>query len=519
MNRVLEFISSFQAFPALLKWPVLALLALLVLTFFGRIYCRYLCALGVVQSIVGKVFHPRRHVRRVCARLPESRPQRIVRWTVFLLFALLLPLGFSGVASMVEPWSIFGKACTFFVPGLVVFSVILVLSASTDGRIWCNWICPLGTVFNLFSKYSRHFDKVGKGCAACRKCFAEDKSSTKRQEDCGVTRRDTLQAVAVLAADKLTDGGFEPVSLPGVPNRKRSILPPGAVDRDKFFKKCIGCGVCVASCPGKCLKGSLKFGSFGQVELDFTKGYCRIKCDYICARVCPAGALENLQGIDRKDVHMGHAVFKTDLCVRTTKGDKCLSCVRKCPVKAIKIVNEMPVVDKRACIGCGACEHVCPSRPMPAIFVSGIEKQRVVRPMNEADLIDEMALLIQRGEASVIVAHAGIMENIEKGSGIRPLYDLYSAGKLEGAVVADKVIGRAAAAILAAGKAKTLFAALLSEDAIPVLESAGIKWTAAQKTDRILNRAKNDCCPFETMVSGTADVLEMVEIIGKALNK
>jgi hypothetical protein len=156
---------------------------------------------------------------------------------------------------------------------------------------------------------------------------------------------------------------------------------------------------------------------------------------------------------------------------------------------------------------------------MPAIFVSGLEKQRVVRPMNESDLISEMAMLIERGQASVVVAKAGVIKNIEKGSGIRPLYELYLSGDLTGAVVADKVIGRAAAAILAAGKARVLFAGLISEDAIAILENANIKWSASKKTDKILNRAKTDCCPFETMVSGKTDVLEMVEIIGKALNK
>ena len=47
-------------------------------------------------------------------------------------------------------------------------------------------------------------------------------------------------------------------------------------------------------------------------------------------------------------------------------------------------------MDKGACIGCGACEHVCPARPMPAIFVKGFEKQRVVRPMSKDDVAAEL---------------------------------------------------------------------------------------------------------------------------------
>jgi ferredoxin len=322
-----------------------------------------------------------------------------------------------------------------------------------------------------------------------------------------------------LAAAKIGDGGFADVSLPGVPNRKRSVLPPGAVKRASFLHKCLGCGLCIGVCPGQCLKQSFKFGSFGQVELDFTEGYCRINCDSKCARVCPSGAIELLGDVERKDIHMGHALFKKDLCVRVTNGDPCTACERKCPVKAIKIVAGFPVVDKSACIGCGACEHVCPARPMPAIFVSGFENQRVVTKMGETDLIKEMALLVDRGDASAVVAKNGVIVAIEKGSGVRPLMALFEEGVLEGAIVADKVIGRAAAAILAAGKVKTLYASLLSDDALDILESAGIKWTAGERTSKILNRAKTGCCPFEDMVKGKTDPTEIVEIVRKALNK
>ncbi len=63
----------------------------------------------------------------------------------------------------------------------------------------------------------------------------------------------------------------------------------------------------------------------------------------------------------------------------------CKGCVRKCPVQAIHLVKGFPVVDRDACIGCGACEHVCPARPQPAIAVKGYEVQRIVTPMAETD--------------------------------------------------------------------------------------------------------------------------------------
>ena len=38
----------------------------------------------------------------------------------------------------------------------------------------------------------------------------------------------------------------------------------------------------------------------------------------------------------------------------------------------------IPTVDDERCIGCGACEHLCPSRPYSAIHVEGIEVQREI---------------------------------------------------------------------------------------------------------------------------------------------
>ena len=36
----------------------------------------------------------------------------------------------------------------------------------------------------------------------------------------------------------------------------------------------------------------------------------------------------------------------------------------------------IPVVDENRCIGCGACENLCPARPLAAIYVEGHEQHR-----------------------------------------------------------------------------------------------------------------------------------------------
>ncbi len=378
-------------------------LAVLLLTpLVGRLFCECFCPLGIVQSLVNWAFHRRTKVRRVCTRLPESKRQRIVRWAVLSVVVVLIATGLGAIGWCLTPYSIYGKALTLFVPGVALFGLVVALAAVGKGRIWCNWICPVGTLFSILSKKSVCASKVGKGCGNCKACFgggsaplsrtpqprAGDTPTQERRGDLaetdrseGITRRDTLKGVVVLAAaevvEKTTDGGLAPVSLPGVPARSVPVLPPGSVDRRAFNIKCVGCGLCIANCRGGCLKPSTSLMRLGQPEMDFRYDYCLVGCAQWCAKACPAGAIRLLDGVARKDIHVGRAIWKRDLCIRSkAKPVKCTACSRKCPVGAIRIVEGFPVVNEEACIGCGACEHVCPARPLPAIFVDGFERQR-----------------------------------------------------------------------------------------------------------------------------------------------
>ena len=496
-----------------LLWGALATLLL------GRFFCEAICPLGIVQSFVSWICHPKTHVRRVCTRLPETKAQRIVRWSIVGVGVALGACGCMGLVTMIVPISVFGKAVALWWPGVVVFAVVVVLAAVGDGRWWCNWICPFGTVYNLVAKITLCKNKVGKGCGNCRCCFARGEVKVKgegeQRNETDLTRRETLKGVAVLAvADKLTDGGFAEVSLPGVPERGTPVLPPGAGDRTSFYLKCASCQLCIVNCPGKCLVQSTDLKTFGQPVMDFRGGYCLGTC-VKCGEICPELAIRKLQIVQRPNVHIGEAVWKRDLCLRTTEKENCTACVRKCPVQAIHLVQDVPVVDRQKCIGCGACEHVCPARPMPAIYVKGYEMQRVVNPIAEADLLKEMRTRIDAG-ASVVVARGGVIIAEETGRGLDPLLKLFEAGKLQGAVVMDKVVGRASAAICAEGGAKKVCTLLAGEGAKAIFDARGIPFETAQTVERILNHEKTDSCPMEKAVAGLDEPKKMVEAIRKA---
>ena len=503
------------------------LVVLLLTPIVGRLFCECFCPLGIIQSIVNWIFHPKAKVRRVCTRLPESHAQQTVRWTVLAVSVVLAATGFGAIGWLLTPYSIYGKALTLFAPGVAIFAAVVVLAALGKGRLWCNWICPVGTLFNILSKKSVCAHKIGPGCANCKACFGtgaagRTANETGKTDGTSVTRREALKGVAVLAAteaiEKTTDGGYAPVSLPGVPERPAAVLPPGAVDRKVFNVKCVACGLCITNCKGNCLSASTNLKRFGQPEMDFRRGYCLLGCNYSCGHVCPTGAINWIPRLARKNVHMGHAIWKKDICIRTTDGVECTACSRKCPVGAIHIVEGFPVVDKAVCIGCGACEHVCPARPMPAIFVKGFERQRLVWPIDEGGLLAEMKTLVMSG-VSCVAAKDGVIVAQEKGRGIMPIMKLLSDGKLAHALVVDKVVGRAAAAICIVGKAKKVHAMMMSADAASLLKAHGVEASADKTVPKILNRDLTDGCPMEQTVEGLDDPAEMVKALKERVMK
>lgn len=332
----------------------------------------------------------------------------------------------------------------------------------------------------------------------------------------------TVVACAV-ADEKTTDGGYAEVSFPGTPARERPVLPPGAVSIDRFRRTCVSCQLCVTRCPNGVLRPARGARFARQPEMGFEKGYCRPECT-TCGQVCPAGAIHPLAPADKPNVHVGFAVWHKERCLAAAEGVSCTACERHCPVNAITLVAanpadkaapKVPVVDRDRCIGCGACEHLCPARPLPALVVEGLELQREVRRMGEADVLEEARVLFSQNKAAVVLVKHGVIVAQNQGGGVSPLLALYDTRPkdLAGAWVIDKVIGRAAAAIAVAGGAARVHGVLISAEAEAFLKEKGILCSGDTKVPRILNRSRDGLCPLEASVQGLSEPLEMVKAL------
>lgn len=206
-----------------------------------------------------------------------------------------------------------------------------------------------------------------------------------------LSRRAFLSATGLLALEGMAqaqavkvDGGLAPIADKVAPPRETPLTPPGAQGLAHLDKHCTSCQLCVAACPNQVLRPSKHLKRWLRPEMSYERGYCRPECTK-CSSVCPTGAIRPISTAEKSALQIGHAVWVKARCVVLTDGVSCGNCARHCPSGAIHMAPsdpkdldspKIPMIDPERCIGCGACEHLCPSRPLSAIYVEGHERHR-----------------------------------------------------------------------------------------------------------------------------------------------
>ena len=243
-----------------------------------------------------------------------------------------------------------------------------------------------------------------------RRAEKENNMNEKNPED--LSRRSFLAitgtavaAATLKAQEKTTDGGLAVIEEKKIPVRETPLTPPGSLSAKNMQQHCTACQLCIANCPNNVLRPSQRLENFLQPEMQYDKGYCRPECTR-CSSICPTGAIRPIDKDDKLFIQIGHAVWVKENCIPLTDGKTCGNCAKHCPAGAIQMVpadksykqdpdsgqwtdgegnplNErdilmIPVVNAEECIGCGACENLCPARPFSAIYVEGHEVHKEV---------------------------------------------------------------------------------------------------------------------------------------------
>lgn len=453
-----------QFAPSLLKFIALGaggmavgwllILALTLLT--GRVYCSVLCPLGILQDGVGFLA---RLIRRQRPKFGYQRPHWPLRYGILLLTMISAILGSMSVLNLFEPYSLFGRVTQHIVkPGVVavnnaivdvlekfrVYSLpiqpkmpivsvtaaatlgaalLIVVMAALRGRLYCQTLCPVGTLLGMFSKFAAAQIRIDESaCTSCKRCeracragCIDAAAKTVDMSRCVVCFDCVVQcpttAIAYRFADKpavsapvdaskrkflLGSAAAGAALLASIPLRfltkpalaasaPAPVTPPGSGSRAQFAERCTACHLCVSACPTRVLRPAwLAYGLQGvmQPRMDYATGYCNYDCN-VCGQVCPTGAILPLPLAEKQLTQIGQARLHEDRCVVYRRHEDCAACAEVCPTHAVYTVERngvrYPVTNLEFCIGCGACEYVCPQRPK-AIEIQGNSQHAAAKP-------------------------------------------------------------------------------------------------------------------------------------------
>ncbi|MDR1983612.1 MAG: 4Fe-4S binding protein [Prevotellaceae bacterium] len=421
---------------------VLILLTLL----FGRVYCSFLCPAGIFQDAVTFIANLFKSKKK--RRFNYAKPYRALRYGIMMLTIAALILGSTTLLLKLDPYSNYGRmsenvfrpvlisinnigaslfSTTFyhisyktFTFGSIIFGALFLVTVTVmsalRGRLYCNTICPVGSLLGLISKYSVFRIAIKKTeCTHCRLCELACKSqcinskneqvdnsrcvqcynctvackhsaigfefaySKHEKQPVDVNKRKTVFALSGMLGAALLAKIFVPAIRTKAKNFK-AIAPPGAISIDHLKQQCTACHACVAKCPSRVLRPAFNeygFDGFMLPVMDYKNGYCNYDC-IECSNICPNGALIPQTFETKKTIQIGKANFVKENCIVVLDGTDCGACDEHCPTKAVHMVLFqdgllIPEVNSDLCVGCGGCEYICPGRPGKAIFVAGNE--------------------------------------------------------------------------------------------------------------------------------------------------
>ena len=416
-------VTKIQLVPALLALNVEVLVILLVLSLvFGRVYCSFICPMGVYQDVVAwlsKKFTKKK-------KYTFSKAMTLLRWSILAATVIAFIFGFNFLVGLLDPYGAYGRIVThifrpaylagnnlleyifssfdnytFYKVGIYSLGVLSTLIALVtlvgigllawrNGRTWCNTICPVGTLLGFISRYSLfrlQFDDDK--CNSCGLCAMKCKASCINSKDKQIDYSRCVTCFNCIEACNRSAMKYAPYkwkkTVTNVPENK-------TVDESKrrFLSATVVTAVAatslmgqkVASITGKrALKRNLPIVPPGGLNVENLQEKC-ISC-HLCVSKCPSHVIKpafteyGLGGMMQPRLYFDHGFCNYD----------CTVCSDVCPSKALRPltveqkhqtqVGQVHFI-RHNCIvftdetNCGACSEHCPTQAVHMVPYKGV---------------------------------------------------------------------------------------------------------------------------------------------------
>ncbi len=390
--------------------PLLWAVAVIVLTIvFGRFFCGWLCPFGTIHHFVGYLAN-RKKTAAQRIRLNKYRKAQCIKYVV--LIVLLFMAAFPSLAAtlqtgLLDPISLVSRSfnllllpildrsvnfisvsARFYEGAWLIMSVFLtaVLLNLVIPRFYCRFVCPLGALLGIISRFA--IWRIGQKEGDCTDCKLCEKSCEGACEPGGKIRI----SECVLCFNCLDDCKHELISYQNRPSaagditnpdvsrrgfvlsltsgvlavpairlsnkiganwHHRVIRPPGSLPEAEFLKRCIKCGQCMRVCPTNVIQPG---GFEGGVENLWTpvlnnrigSSGCQLNCT-ACGQICPTSAIRPItlaeklgqdQFAQAGPIRIGTAFFDRNRCLPWAMDKPCIVCEENCPVSPKAIYTE-----------------------------------------------------------------------------------------------------------------------------------------------------------------------------------
>jgi polyferredoxin len=157
---------------------ILMSLVLVIAMLFRRSFCGYICPLGALQELFGKIGKAVFRDKRPTVPAVVDRPARYLKYVVLVVFAVWTWQAASLMIRPYDPWVAWmhltsPELLAEFSIGAAVLAISLVGSVVYD-RFFCKYLCPMGGFLGAIARISVF--KVRRNENTCIDCKACDKA-------------------------------------------------------------------------------------------------------------------------------------------------------------------------------------------------------------------------------------------------------------------------------------------------------------------------------------------------------